>query len=119
MSPPIDYGGGLAEAPLLMEQMIESGMVVTTSYLQRVAALPLLKVSKSLLRLHLGYPLSTSWLLLESQTADLIVLCSHGRTGFARWALGSVAHTLAHESTVPTLILRENEPAALAFTSRY
>lgn len=25
VSPPIDYGGGLAEAPLLMEQMIELG----------------------------------------------------------------------------------------------
>jgi len=35
------------------------------------------------------------------------------RTGFTRWVLGSVAHTLAHESTVHTLILRESEPASL------
>ena len=41
------------------------------------------------------------------------MLCSHGRTGFTRWVLGSVAHTLAHESTVPTLVLRENEPTSL------
>jgi nucleotide-binding universal stress UspA family protein len=41
------------------------------------------------------------------------VLCSHGRTGFTRWALGSVAYTLAHESVVPTLVLRESEPASL------
>jgi nucleotide-binding universal stress UspA family protein len=41
------------------------------------------------------------------------VMCSPGRTGFARWALGSVAHTLAHESMVPTLILRESERASL------
>ena len=30
-----------------------------------------------------------------------------------RWVLGSVARTLAHESTVPTLVLRENEPASI------
>ena len=113
VSSPIDYGGGLAEAPLLMEQMIESEMDVTTSYLQRLAALPLLEGIQITTEAAFGIPAQYILASLESQTADLIVLCSHGRTGFARWALGSVAHTLAHESTVPALILRENEPASL------
>ncbi len=37
---------------------------------------------------------------------DLIVLTSHGRTGFMRAMLGSVAHELAAMSQVPTVILR-------------
>lgn len=38
---------------------------------------------------------------------DLIVLCSHGETGFKRWAVGSVAQKVARHSPVPVLILRE------------
>ena len=38
---------------------------------------------------------------------NLLVLCSHGRTGFARWALGSVAQRVIHHSHVPILVLRE------------
>ncbi len=113
VSPPIDYGGGLAEAPLLMEQVIESQMVVATNYLQRVASSPLLEGIQTTTVAAFGIPAQYILATAETQTADLIVLCSHGRTGFARWALGSVAHTLAHESTVPTLILRENEPASV------
>jgi nucleotide-binding universal stress UspA family protein len=43
----------------------------------------------------------------RAQQVDLIVMCSHGRTGFTRWALGSVAQKVARHSTTPVLILRE------------
>jgi nucleotide-binding universal stress UspA family protein len=52
--------------------------------------------------------------LLEiSQTAraDLVVICSHGRTGFTRWRLGSVAQKIARHATIPTLILRGDGPS--------
>lgn len=39
--------------------------------------------------------------------ADLVVMCSHGYTGFKRWALGSVAQKLAPHSPVPVLVLRD------------
>ena len=42
--------------------------------------------------------------------ADLIVLCSHGFTGFKRWMLGSVAHKLVPHSPVPVLVLRDGGP---------
>src|SRR5215469_10907917 len=35
--------------------------------------------------------------------ADLVVMCSHGYTGFKRWMLGSVAHKLVPHSPVPVL----------------
>ena len=47
----------------------------------------------------------------EAGHVDLIVLCSHGYTGFKRWALGSVAEKVAHYAPVPVLLLREGGPA--------
>lgn len=38
---------------------------------------------------------------------DLVVMTSHGRTGLARWALGSVAQHLVRHATVPVIVLRE------------
>jgi nucleotide-binding universal stress UspA family protein len=43
----------------------------------------------------------------RSQGADLIVMCSHGYTGFKRWALGSITQKVAWHSTIPVLVLRE------------
>jgi nucleotide-binding universal stress UspA family protein len=41
---------------------------------------------------------------------DLIVLCSHGRSGISRWVLGSVAEHVARHATAPVLVLRESGP---------
>lgn len=46
--------------------------------------------------------------------ADLVVMWSHGYTGFTRWRLGSVAHKLVPHSPVPVLVLREDGPAPFA-----
>jgi nucleotide-binding universal stress UspA family protein len=37
---------------------------------------------------------------------DLVVMCSHGRTGLARFALGSVAEHLLRQGTAPVLLVR-------------
>lgn len=42
------------------------------------------------------------------ETTDLIVLCSHGETGLARWMLGSVAWQTMRQSPVPMLVLNES-----------
>lgn len=55
----------------------------------------------------------TAPVLLEAiaeTRADMIVMCSHGRVGFARWALGSIAQHIARHAPVPVLILREGAP---------
>jgi len=49
---------------------------------------------------------------LARETPDsLIVMCSHGRSGMKRWALGSVTETVVRHSDAPVLILR---PAILS-----
>lgn len=52
----------------------------------------------------------------QSLHADLIVMCSHGDTGFKRWALGSVAHKLVPHSPVPVLVLRDGGPVLATAT---
>ena len=44
--------------------------------------------------------------------ADLIVMGSHGRTGFARAAMGSVAAAVVEHSTLPVVVVpfRDHEP---------
>lgn len=52
---------------------------------------------------------STADMILETARrweADLIVMCSHGRTGLTRWMLGSIADKIVRQSPIPVLLLR-------------
>ena len=42
----------------------------------------------------------------KKNAIDLIVMCSHGRSGLSRWAFGSVAEKVLSTSTSPVLIVR-------------
>ena len=110
---PIDLGEENDFDPLLSEQEIESGTTVASDYLRTVVAWPVLDGIQVTTEIAPG--LSPPYILAAARSGefDLTILISHGRTGFRRWVLGSVAHTLAHESTVPTLVLHEHETAAL------
>jgi nucleotide-binding universal stress UspA family protein len=48
---------------------------------------------------------------------DAIVMCSHGRTGLAKWAMGSVAQKVARHSIVPVLVLKDGVPTPQALAS--
>ncbi len=112
VSPQIDYSGGLAPVPLLTDQVIETEMAEANDYLEMVATSQMLAGIHTTTEVMFGTPALHILAAAESRMADLIVICSHGRTGFTRWVLGSVAYTLAHESAVPVLILRESDPLA-------
>ncbi len=42
----------------------------------------------------------------QSESVDLIVISTHGRTGVSRWVLGSVTEKVLRGSTVPMLVVR-------------
>ena len=42
----------------------------------------------------------------EANEIDLIAMCTHGRTGLARWTLGSVADRVLRAGRVPLLLVR-------------
>jgi nucleotide-binding universal stress UspA family protein len=54
--------------------------------------------------------------IIQTAHADLVIMCSHGRTGFQRWTLGSVAQKIARQATVPTLVLRADGPDLMSAT---
>ncbi len=41
----------------------------------------------------------------QEKNIDLIVMATHGRTGFSRFMIGSVAEKIIRQSTIPTLII--------------
>ena len=107
VSPPIDYGGALAQTALLTEQAIETGIEEATSYLQSVAQSATLAEIETKIEVLFGLVAQGILDVAQSRRADLIVMCSHGRTGFKRLVLGSVAQKIVHHSPVPVLVLRE------------
>ncbi len=44
----------------------------------------------------------------EEEQADLIVMCSHGNTGFRRVVIGSIAQKIVRHSKAPVLVLRQD-----------
>jgi nucleotide-binding universal stress UspA family protein len=48
---------------------------------------------------------------VRSLKADLIVMSTHGRSGPARWMLGSVANEVLHRTARPVLLVRSSLPA--------
>ena len=48
----------------------------------------------------------------KKQRATMIVMASHGRTGFARWTLGSVAERTVRNAACPVLIVKRRRAPA-------
>lgn len=48
----------------------------------------------------------------KEKEPGLVVMASHGRTGFARFALGSVADRIVRHGTAPVLLVRDAMPEA-------
>jgi nucleotide-binding universal stress UspA family protein len=42
---------------------------------------------------------------IDKNQVDLIIMSSHGRTGISRWAFGSVADRILHQSGIPILLV--------------
>lgn len=45
---------------------------------------------------------------------DLIVMATHGRSGFRRWALGSIAERVLHTTKLPVMMVRPRQPQTQA-----
>ncbi len=46
----------------------------------------------------------------EERGADLIAMSTHGRSGMARWLIGSVADKVVRASPLPVLLVRPSQP---------
>ena len=82
------------------------------AYLQEVAAAEREMGMVVRTSVRAGDAVTTILMLAREIQADLIVMATHGRTGWDRTLLGSVANQVLRESSVPVIVLRPGQPAA-------
>ncbi len=82
------------------------------AYLKRLEAKLQLR-DKVQTRVVEGHPVERLLEVCKEFSADLVVMTSHGRSGFERWLLGSVTESFARRSPAPVLILRGSNPVHL------
>ncbi len=100
---------GIVPAPAL-ESLMHNLRVAAESYLTERKQSEVLKGLVVATAVEVGDVADSILLNAETLRAELIVMCSHGRTGLVRWALGSVAEHVSRHSGVPVLLLREAGP---------
>lgn len=105
---PLEYGPALI--PPLSVDTMEAERTEFTGYLAEMAGLPVFANVRMETEVLLGPPAQTILEAASTKQADLVVMTSHGRTGFSRWLLGSVAQHIAQHAPVPVLVLREQGP---------
>lgn len=109
----VDYPVRFVQPDLLIEKRAEKDATEATEYLAQVAQRDDLKGLVVKTAVVFGSPALKVLAMVETSQADLIVMCSHGYTGFKRWMMGSVADKIVRHTPVPVLILREQGNAPL------
>lgn len=100
----------LAIETTAMAEAMEAERIASTEYLQRKAAMLRsegIKISTTMLE---GDPAIA--IVNHAQTGDHIVMASHGRSGFQRWVLGSVAGEVVRRSVVPVTVIKSSSQDA-------
>lgn len=111
------YGSGQGATATISESVGEREEIEAAAYLTRIARSDLFEGIATTTEVDVGSPAPQILALAEQSSVNLIILCSHGRTGLTRWVLGSVAQRVIHHSHVPVLVLREGG-SALTMTGR-
>ncbi|HLI89403.1 MAG TPA: universal stress protein [Ktedonobacteraceae bacterium] len=104
----------LAGEPELPQSGADSALEEARNYLEQVANSPLLAGIRVETDVVAGRATSVIRAAAGARPVDLIIICSHGYTGWKRWVLGSVAEQVVHHANVPVLLLREGKPVAVA-----
>lgn len=97
--------------PRTLQAIIDADLAEARDYLDSITHLSSLSNVHTETRVIVGQPGDCILSVMDKHHIDLIVMCSHGYTGFKRWALGSVAEKVVHHAHAPVLLLREGGPA--------
>ena len=121
INPAIEYGPYLAQPyayPFAyMERVIEEDLAHAQLYLEQVARSDALKDTRIHKEAISGEIAQSILDFSHNHAIDILVMCSHGRTGFKRWALGSIAQKVARYSTKPVLVVNSGHVSQVATTS--
>ena len=88
--------------PVVTGKMLKQGQ----RYLARVAEQLIKKGMKIGITVLMGEAAEQIVDFAGKEKVDLIVMASHGRSGFSRWAMGSVAEKVFHGSSIPVLLIK-------------
>jgi nucleotide-binding universal stress UspA family protein len=78
----------------------------TQSYLEDVASRLSDRGARVRVRVGEGVPAEIILDAAADEGATMIAMTTHGRTGIARWTMGSVAEKVVRASTIPVLLVR-------------
>ena len=98
------YLAGDSYVPL--DHLIETANQDTEKYLQRTAEGVRGQGIQVSTAIQVGGVANAIIDYAEANRIDLIAMCTHGRTGLARWALGSVADRVLRAGRIPLLLVR-------------
>ncbi|HLJ34559.1 MAG TPA: universal stress protein [Ktedonobacteraceae bacterium] len=110
---PVDYGPDFARNPSYAQTMLDDELATAKKYLTSVADTDDLAGIKTETEAAIGTAAETILTYAQVSNVDLIIMCSHGETGFNRWALGRMVQKVARHSCLPVLVLREEDPEPL------
>jgi nucleotide-binding universal stress UspA family protein len=102
------YGPYLAQPYILGEEVLEAKEDEAKTYIETVRQSNKLAGVKVEAKVVVGTAALTIQDIAREENIDLIAMCSHGDTGFKRWALGSVAQSVSRACKAPVLVLRED-----------
>ncbi|HLL78937.1 MAG TPA: universal stress protein, partial [Ktedonobacteraceae bacterium] len=85
------FGPFAPQPPTMTEDMIKSEETNARAYLEATQRSETLKGIPTETKILVGNAAAAIEELAEEERVDLIVMCSHGDTGFKRWLIGSVA----------------------------
>jgi nucleotide-binding universal stress UspA family protein len=105
------YGPYLVRPPGLSEGVLETKRASAKAYMESVSRSKTLAGVDVETKVAVGTAAPTIDDIACEEHADLIVMCSHGDTGFKRWLLGSVAQSLSRHCRVPVLVLHQEGSA--------
>lgn len=101
------YSSYISQAPVITQEVLNAEQAKAEAYLADIRQSTTLAGIQVETKVLIGNPATTIEDIADEEQIDLIVLCSHGDTGFKRWALGSVAQKVSRHSHVPVLVLHQ------------
>lgn len=108
LEPPVLFGGELTSSSLVGE-VIKVQRERAQTELERAAQQCHTANVRAVAQLEIGYPANV--LIQLSNEADLVVVGTHGRTGFQHLVLGSVAERVVRMAKCPVLVVPKQRDA--------
>ncbi|MEK7281266.1 MAG: universal stress protein, partial [Chloroflexota bacterium] len=101
------FAGDLSgEVAAYSEHLVQAQWKAAEDYLSNLAKRLRRKKVASRYQILLGAPANEIARTASEQGVDLIAISTHGRSGIARWALGSVTERIVATVDIPVLIVR-------------